>query len=87
MEKIWSDLSWEQYTGLLEDKKIIKKINNLLKDIERNGERVGIGSPEELKGDLAGFFSRRIDEKNRLVYKIIDDRIYISQCATHYGDK
>ena len=87
MEKAWSDLAWEQYTNFLNERKIIKKINELIKDIDRNGAETGIGRPEKLKGDLSGFFSREIDEKNRLVYKIIDGRIFIYQCGTHYGDK
>ena len=64
----------------------IKKINQLIKDIERNGNS-GIGKPEPLKGDLSGFWSREIDQKNRLVYRIMESELQIIQCKTHYGDK
>ena len=78
-EKIWSDEAWEDYLyWQLQDKKTLKRINQLIKDIERNGELEGIGNPEALKGDLQGEFSRRIDEKNRLVYHIENGRIYIA---------
>jgi len=86
-EKIWSDDAWEDY--LLwqnSDKKIVKRINQLIKDIERNGCFDGIGKPEVLTGDLSGEFSRRIDEKNRLVYHMEDKRIFIVQCKGHYQD-
>lgn len=58
----------------------------LLKDIERNGYS-GIGKPEALKGDLSGYWSRRIDECNRIVYRIKDEMIQIVQCGSHYRDK
>ncbi|MDR0221467.1 MAG: Txe/YoeB family addiction module toxin [Lachnospiraceae bacterium] len=79
----WRDyLYWET-----ENKKVLKKINDLIEDIERNGYD-GIGKPERLRGDLSGWWSRRIDEKNRLVYQIIgDEAIEILQCKDHYGDK
>lgn len=87
MIKIWDDVAWEDYVyWQTQDKKTLKKINTLLKDIDRNGY-TGIGKPEPLTGDLAGYWSRRIDEKNRLVYKIADGAIRIAQCKTHYGDK
>ena len=70
-----------------EDKRTLKKINKLIKDIVRNGNE-GIGNPEPLKNNLSGYWSREIDEKNRLVYRILDDdRIEIIQCKGHYGDK
>jgi len=69
-----------------QDKKTLKKINDLLKDIDRN-ENEGIGKPEALLGNLAGWFSRRIDKKNRLVYKIENDCIIVMQCKNHYEDK
>ena len=87
MDKIWNDLAWEQYLyWQTQDKKILKKLNKLIDDIERNGYD-GIGHPEPLKGDLSGFWSREIDEKNRLVYKIENDCIKIYQCKYHYDDK
>jgi toxin YoeB len=63
--------------------KTVAKINQLLKDIEHNGN-IGLGKPEALKGNLSGWWSRRIDEKNRLVYRICGDIIEISQCRAHY---
>jgi len=87
MIKIWDDDAWEDYVyWQTQDKKTLKKINSLIKDIDRNGYE-GIGKPEPLTGDLSGYWSRRIDETNRLVYRIVDDTIRIAQCRTHYGDK
>lgn len=87
-EKIWSDEAWDDYLYWQQkDKKTLKRINNLIKDIERNGCMHGIGKPEALSGDLQGEFSRRIDDKNRLVYHIYENKIYIAQCRGHYEDK
>ena len=87
MRKIWSDEAWEDYLYWQgQDKKTLKRILQLLKDIDRN-EYDGIGKPEPLKGDLMGFWSRRIDDKNRIVYRIRDGRIEIAQCGSHYRDK
>ena len=70
-----------------ENRKTLKKINELMKDIQRNGY-TGIGHPEPLKGNLSGFWSREIDEKNRMVYRITDsDDVEIAQCKGHYEDK
>ncbi len=86
MHKIWSDAAWEDYLHWQsQDKKTLKRVNQLLKDIDRNGN-TGIGKPEPLKYDRQGYWSRRIDEVNRLVYRIIDGRIEIVQCRTHYAD-
>ncbi|WP_353846567.1 Txe/YoeB family addiction module toxin [Snodgrassella sp.] len=79
--------SWLEYTYWQnQDRKTIKKINVLLNDIARNPYE-GIGKPEALRENLSGFWSRRIDDKNRLVYRIIDDRCQIIQCKGHYSDK
>ena len=87
MIKIWEDDAWEDYVyWQTQDKKTLKRINALLKDIDRNGYE-GIGKPEPLTGNWSGYWSRRIDEKNRLVYRIVDETIRIAQCRTHYGDK
>ena len=67
-------------------KRFSKKINQLFADIERN-DNDGIGHPEPLKGNLSGYWSRAIDEKHRLVYKIEDEIIKIIQCKNHYNDK
>ena len=86
-EKIWSDDAWEDYLLWQNtDKKIVKRINQLIKDIERNGCSDGIGKPEALTGDLSGEFSRRIDDINRLVYHMEDKRIFIVQWKGHYQD-
>ena len=67
----------------IQDKKIIKRINLLIKDIERNYYD-GIGKPEPLKGNLSGWWSRRIDDTNRLVYRINNNILEIISCKTHY---
>ena len=83
-EKIWSDEAWEDYLyWQIQDKKIIKRINLLIKDIERNYYD-GIGKPEPLKGNLSGWWSRRIDDTNRLVYRINNNILEIISCKTHY---
>ena len=84
MNKIFTDHAWDDYVyWQSEDKKIIKKINELIKDIERNGHS-GIGKPEALKHDLSGFYSRRITDEHRLVYSIQDQNINIISCRYHY---
>ena len=69
-----------------QDKKTLKRVNMLIADILRNGNE-GIGKPEALTGKYSGFWSRRIDEKNRLIYTIQADTVIIIACRTHYGDK
>lgn len=87
MIKVWDDFAWEDYIyWQTQDKKTLKRINQLLKDIDRNGN-LGIGKPEPLKGNLSGYWSRRIDDSNRLVYRILNDKIEILQCRSHYKDK
>ena len=66
--------------------KHLKKINNLLNDISRNGN-VGVGKPEPLSGNLSGFWSRRINDKDRLIYRIDEENIYILACRYHYSDR
>ena len=86
MTKAWTDDAWEQYEYWEEqDKKTLRRIKRLLKDIDRNGYS-GIGKPEPLSGDLAGYWSRRIDDKNRIVYKIEDKTVKIIQCGSHYRE-
>lgn len=86
MVKLFSDIAWEDYTSWLdEDKKIMKKINTLLKDIERKPFD-GLGKPEPLRNELSGYWSRRITEKHRLIYKVYEDKIYIIGCKGHYDN-
>ncbi len=86
MKKVWTDFAWNDYCSFFDkhETKIIKRIHELLADIERNGYNKGIGQPEPLKHELVGFWSRRIDSKNRLVYAVEDESILIAQCGTHY---
>lgn len=87
MNKIWSDEAWEDYLyWQTQDKKTLKHINALIKDIDRNGPTEGIGNPEPLKGNLQGYFSRRINEKDRLVYRVENGQLLIAQCRNHYDD-
>lgn len=87
MIKAWSDEAWEEFEHWTEqDKRTLKRILQLLKDIDRNGYD-GIGKPERLTGDLSNYWSRRIDDCNRLVYRIEKDMVKIVQCGSHYRDK
>lgn len=84
---IFSERAWEEYLyWQTQDKKTLKRINSILQDIIRNGYE-GIAKPEPLKEDLSGFWSRRIDEVNRIVYRVSEDHIEIIQCKGHYNDK
>jgi toxin YoeB len=88
MKKVnFSGNAWEDYLyWQTQDKKTVKRINLLIKDIDRNSYE-GIGKPEPLLGNLTGFWSRRIDEKNRLLYSVENEIIKIFELRTHYGDK
>ncbi|MDR0984090.1 MAG: Txe/YoeB family addiction module toxin [Ruminococcus sp.] len=87
MNKTWTDKAWDQFLYWeLQDRKTFRKINNLIKALDRDPFS-GIGKPEPLKHELQGCWSRRIDEKNRLVYKVKNDGIIILECGSHYGDK
>ena len=87
MNKSWQEEAWEDYVyWQTQDRKTLKRINQLIQDISRNGYD-GIGKPEPLKGDFSGWWSRRIDDVNRLVYRINNKQIEIAQCRTHYNDK
>jgi toxin YoeB len=86
MKKFWHDDAWEDYLyWQSQDKRTLKRINLLIQDIDRNGY-TGLGNPEALRHDLSGWWSRRIDDCNRIVYRIRDDRIEIIQCGGHYRD-
>lgn len=84
MEFKFSSDAWRDYVyWQTQDKKILRRINELLRDIERGGYE-GIGKPEPLKENLTGFWSRRIDERHRLVYRITGNVCEIVQCRGHY---
>ena len=84
MRLVFSEIVWEDYTSWqLEDKKMLKKINELIKAIKSNPYE-GIGKPEPLKYDFAGFWSRRIDREHRLVYQVTNKEILIYSCKYHY---
>ena len=84
MIKVFTDVAWDDYLYWQStDKQILKKINTLIKDIERN-PFTGLGKPELLRHELSGFCSRRIDPGHRLVYRVEADKIEIVQCRYHY---
>ncbi len=87
MRKLWHDVAWAEYLAWQsQDKKTLRKINKLLTDIDRNGYQ-STGKPEPLKGSLEGYWSVRIDEKNRIVFRIDGENLEIIQCGTHYRQK
>lgn len=87
MKLLWSLHAWQDYLyWQTNDKKLLKRINQLIKDIMRDPFN-GIGDPEPLKYNLSGYWSRRIDRKHRLVYKVDDSTITIAQCRYHYSSK
>jgi toxin YoeB len=84
MKYVFTAHSWEDYLDWQKiDKHKLKRINELLKDISRSLYE-GIGKPEALKFNYAGFWSRRIDEEHRLIYRVVDDEIQIAKCRFHY---
>lgn len=86
MEIIFSKNAWEEYlTWQHENKKILKKINDLIREIQRTPYE-GTGKPEALRYELSGFWSRRIDQEHRLVYKVSDNKIFIVACKLHYDN-
>lgn len=82
LPEAWEDVNY----WFDQDRKTVKRIRLIIQDIERNGF-TGIGKPEPLKGNLSGWWSRRIDDKNRIVYRITDEQIEIAQCRSHYNEK
>ncbi len=84
MKTIFSETAWEDYLYWQKtDKKLLKRTNELIQAIKRDPFE-GIGKPEPLKHDLSGYWSRRIDDEHRIVYKIKDDSLLIAQCRGHY---
>lgn len=85
MSLVWDDAAWEGYLWWqTEDRRTLKRINQLIKDIAWSGNE-GIGKPEALKHGLSGYWSRRITDEHRLVYKVAGDQIRIASCRYHYG--
>jgi len=84
MNKVFSENAWQDFMAWVrEDRKIARRINELLTDIERNGHE-GIGKPEALRHDLSGYWSRRITQKDRLIYTFDEKNIYIAAYKGHY---
>ena len=87
MNILFTDTGWNQYTEWQgQNKKTVKRINQLLKSIDRDGALQGIGKPELLKHDKSGLYSRRIDETNRLVYEMSGNQTIVKSCKGHYED-
>lgn len=85
MELVWQSNAWQDYLYWQEqDKKILHRINDLIRDTLRSPYK-GIGKHEPLKGELSGFWSRRINSEHRLVYIIKEQRLHIIQCRFHYS--
>ena len=86
MKIVWFDEAWDDYVHWqAQDKKAIRRINEIIKDSKRNGYK-GIGKPEPLKGEFSGFWSKRIDDVNRFVYRISDGVLEVLSCRGHYND-
>ncbi|MFY9121366.1 MAG: Txe/YoeB family addiction module toxin [Syntrophomonadaceae bacterium] len=86
MRLLWEERAWEEYCyWQTQNRKVLKRINILIKDIQRNTYE-GIGKPEPLKGNLSGWWSRRIDEEHRIVYCEKDGSIIIASCKGHYEE-
>ncbi|MEU4246959.1 Txe/YoeB family addiction module toxin [Amycolatopsis sp. NPDC026612] len=85
MKLIWDEYARDDYLWWqTEDRKVLKRINELLKNVRRNGNE-GLGKPEPLKHGFQGYWSRRITDEHRLVYKLAGDEIRIAACRYHYG--
>ena len=85
MRKVWHEEAWEEYLAWQgADRKTLKRINQLLQGIDRNGHSC-LGKPEPLKHDLAGWWSVRINDADRLVFRIAGDRLEILSCKGHYS--
>jgi len=86
MNLTFTPAAWDDYQWFVQhDRKLLKRINQLIQDITRSPFE-GIGKPEALKGDLSGYWSRRINDEHRLVYTIKADDVVIVACRYHYGD-
>lgn len=84
MKVVFSARGWDDYVWWQrQDRKILKRINQLIQDVMRNGNE-GIGKPEPLKHGFQGYWSRRINDEHRLVYKVVEDELRIATCRYHY---
>lgn len=83
MKLLWDERAWDEYCSWQNDKRVLKRVNSLIKEIQRTPYS-GTGKPEPLKGNLSGWWSRRIDGKHRIVYKEADGAIIIASCKGHY---
>lgn len=88
MQIVWDEVAWEDYLWWQQqDRKVLRRINQLIRDVQRNGN-TGIGKPEALRGNLAGYWSRRITSEHRLVYRITaqgtTSSVRIISCRYHY---
>ncbi|MCX2162539.1 Txe/YoeB family addiction module toxin [Corynebacterium auriscanis] len=82
---VWDESAWEDYLWWQrEDRRTLKRINTLIRDITRNGNE-GIGKPEALKHGFSGYWSRRITDEHRLIYKLLNNEVRIASCRYHYG--
>ena len=87
MKVTFSESAFQEYMSWqTEDKKTILRINELIKSIQRDGFINGIGKPEALMHEYSGWWSRRIDEQNRIVYKVESNQVVIVQCGGHYDE-
>ena len=87
MRLVWDEAAWEDFVyWQTQDRKVVKRINLLIKDIQRNGNE-GIGKPEALNHGFRGYWLRRITDEHRLVYKYTESEIRIAQCRYHYEER
>ena len=85
MKLVWDEAAWADYLWRqAQDRRVLRRINTLLEDVARNGNE-GIGKPDPLKHGFQGYWSRRINDEHRLVYKIAGDEIRIAACRYHYS--
>lgn len=86
MKILFAQTAWAQYLHWQEhDRALVARIHMLLTSIDRDGPGAGIGKPERLRGDLTGFWSRRINQEHRLVYRVSGEILEVAQCRYHYG--
>ena len=86
MNKTWSDEGWEDYLyWQTQDRRTLKRVNELIKDIERDPFK-GKGKPEPLRYEWQGYWSRRINDKDRIIYRIHNNQLEIAACRSHYDD-